>query len=223
MANLKEKVDSPSESRQESLPNITSRPSPNPSSAENPVLKKKEDLSWFYQPQFNRPLSLSDPGFDKFLLERSELRDHSNPWGEETWKILQVSESFVSKVHPLKNPNRVIAFKLKLRRRDLATHVVPQWIKFVGRVPSETKVDYDDFFSKFSTNEVYVGLLAFPYDSFWQQIDPESQCEEIALIYDLIYSHGSKPYLTGFDGRVYCRNGLKNLKGLAHFSGERSD
>lgn len=201
------------------LPSPSSRSEEHREVSERDMTAKKEDLSWFYEPQFDREFSVSDQRYDSVLLDEAEhQRDHANSWRENTFKPFNVPDIFFSKIRPLGDPLRAIEFKLKLKRNEERTDILPEWIQFAEKGRAETMTLYENFVSKFSEQEVYVGLLVFPYDSFWKQIEPKSHCDEIALIYDGLVSHQDKDRITGFDGRVFCRTSLRNLRGIAHFS-----
>jgi hypothetical protein len=187
----------------------------------------KADLSWFYTPQFDREFSVSDQRYDGVVLSEAEYeRDHANSWRETTFRRFNTSDVFFAQIRPLKDPLRVIELRIKLKRRAEGNSLLPEWIQFAERGKVETEresmIRLDRFASRFSDQEVYVGLLAFPYDFHWRQIEPKSPCDEIALIYDALISHEDLDTITGFDGRIFCRTGLRDLRGIAHFSASRT-
>ncbi len=177
-----------------------------------------EESAWLYRPLPGRELAPLDARYDQEILaEAKENRDATNPWRESSFKSFQVADVFQGAVHPLKNPREAIALILKLRRKS-PEPLTPQWIRAVDASGAEVEFDYNGFTTKYVESNPYIGTLSFPYDAFWRRIDPEAECEEIALIYDTLGGNGTSPWITGFTGRVFCRNGLNDLVGIGQFS-----
>ncbi len=190
-----------------SLTHLTQRP-------ENP-----DDLSWFYHPLIEGMIALGDPKYEKHLLNEAKTgRKKSNLWQEDSFKPMDYIKEFSIKIRPLKNLSRMMYASIKLNRDENLRILFPEWIKFFDQENIERTYRYTGFESKYVNEELYLGLLSFPYDSFWKKISPESKCEEIAVIYDSLGSHEDRTTLSSFDARVFCRSGLENMRGIGHLS-----
>ncbi len=213
---------SPSPTTDFSKPVSVAEPSPARSPDRDSPNTSRSHLRWFYEPQFGKPLAIADPGYDKLVLEEAENdRDHANPWREKTFHAFDADRPFQIQVRPLRQPERMIIARLQIRRAEGANHLLPAWILTPERGASAIR--YEGFASRYAEQEVYVGILSFPFDAFWRQVDPRATCAEITLIYDGLMSRVDSKVITGFDGRVFCRNGLRELRGIAHFRASLSD
>jgi len=167
------------------------------------------DYCWFYEIPTKRTKPAFEQGYDTESLDFVSQRDPHDPWGENSFHAIEVEKVFGVTLFSLENPKQKIQFKLKLFRKEGSPGLNPSWIEL------KSKSHYLKFNSEFEKNEIYPGTLHFPYDSTWRQIIPNRDCKEISVIHEGTVFEGETRFIDYFDARVFCRNGLKELLGVA--------